>query len=154
LARGRRRGREIRSRHKRGSLAVMAPDKKTFMKLRTVLTVIILIFGYKTRGQESTNNNGQRFVIRDVASITPTTNPLFILMTGNGPIQFPENERLRRKIFKHFNLDWISKVEVLKGDSATAIYGSRGQHGVIIVNLKAEMNDKLPRRLKKLIATE
>ena len=39
------------------------------------------------------------------------------------------------------NIDWINpndvkSIDVLKDAGSTAIYGSRGAHGVIIINLK------------------
>ena len=120
------------------------------MKLDTIVTITFLVFGYNTWGQDSVNNSGQQFIIRDVATITKETNsPLYIIKTENGTMQIPESGRLRRKIFKNFNLDWISTVEVLKDNNATAIYGVLGQNGVVIINLKEGTYDKLPRRLRK-----
>lgn len=125
------------------------------MKLEIIVTITFLALGYSSWGQDSADNRGQRFAIRDVATITKGTNsPLFIIKTENGTIQIPESGRLRRKIFKNFNLDWISTVDVLKDNTAAAVYGVLGKNGVVIINLKEGTYNKLPRKLRKYNITK
>jgi TonB-dependent SusC/RagA subfamily outer membrane receptor len=46
-------------------------------------------------------------------------------------------------VISNLNADNISTVSVLKGESATAVYGAEGQDGVVIVNTKTNSDDKM-----------
>ncbi len=46
-------------------------------------------------------------------------------------------------VISNMNADNISTVTVLKGESATAVYGAEGQDGVVIVNTKTDSDDKM-----------
>ena len=46
-------------------------------------------------------------------------------------------------VISNMNADNISTVTVLKGESATAVYGAEGQDGVVIVNTKTNSEDKM-----------
>lgn len=45
----------------------------------------------------------------------------------------------------------IESIEVLKDASATAIYGSRGANGVVIITTKKEQKDKIIFRIKAIL---
>jgi len=124
------------------------------LRTRSILTISFLIFAYNTWGQDSVNNNGQRFGIRDIPTITKETKPpLYVIKSQNGILQLPTDRRLK-KILKHFKLEWIDSVEVLRDKSATEKYGSLGQQGVVIIHLKEAVYHMLPRRLKKYKTSE
>ena len=78
-------------------------------------------------------------VIRDRIPI-PSDEPLFIV---NGM-------ELPYEIFAALNPAHIESLEVLKDASATAIYGTRGINGVIILKLKTPQQVKEEKNIKKI----
>src|SRR5690606_24254583 len=64
--------------------------------------------------------------VRGVGSITQSNDPLYVVdgypMEGNA--------------FRLLNMSDIESVQVLKDASSTAIYGSRGANGVVIISTK------------------
>ncbi|WP_205161200.1 MULTISPECIES: SusC/RagA family TonB-linked outer membrane protein [Arenibacter] len=78
--------------------------------------------------------SGQRIVIRGQGTIRSGSGPLFVLdgfplgLAGTGSGESPLN---------FINPDDIESIDVLKDASATAIYGSRGANGVIIITTKS-----------------
>ena len=87
---------------------------------------------------QSPKKNGT-FVIRDRIPI-PSDEPLFIV---NGM-------ELPYEIFAALNPAHIESLEVLKDASATAIYGTRGINGVIILKLKTPQQVKEEKNIKKI----
>lgn len=86
----------------------------------------------RVAGVQVTSNDGQpgaasTIVIRGNNSVTQDNSPLYVI--DGFPIENPENNTL--------NPSEIESIEVLKDASATAIYGSRGANGVVIVTTKA-----------------
>ncbi|RYY69244.1 MAG: SusC/RagA family TonB-linked outer membrane protein [Chitinophagaceae bacterium] len=79
----------------------------------------------KIRGVNSLNGNDQPLIVVDG---TPISNSNFGSSTGNGP----DLGNLGQDI----NPDDIESVNVLKGPAASALYGLRGQYGVIIITTK------------------
>jgi TonB-dependent SusC/RagA subfamily outer membrane receptor len=67
-----------------------------------------------------------RVTIRGIGSINGTTSPLYIL----------DGVPIESGAFSTINPNDIETVDILKDASATAIYGSRGSNGVIVVNTK------------------
>jgi len=129
------------------------------MNLRILVTLVLINFGYNACGQDSLNYQGQQLVIRGLSTKSKTKPPLFIIKGDNRVIQvepksnFPYRRRIKR-IFKHFNTDWVDSIRILKDKSATELYGSLGKYGVAIITLKSGTFDKLPRKLKKYEITE
>lgn len=79
----------------------------------------------KIRGVNSLNGNDQPLIVVDG---TPVSNSNFGSSIGNGP----DLGNLAQDI----NPDDIETVNVLKGPAASALYGLRGQYGVIIITTK------------------
>lgn len=82
----------------------------------------------KVAGLEITANSGfpgnaESVVIRGISSITNGKQPLVVI--DGIPVDYPN--------FK-INTDNIKDITVLKDASATALYGSRGSNGVIVIN--------------------
>lgn len=101
----------------------------------------------KTPGVMVINNTGQpggaaTVRIRGNSSIRASNNPLFVLdgvpMSGNSPL--PEGRggftSDRGNPLSYLNPGDISSMDILKDASATAIYGSRGANGVVIITTK------------------
>jgi TonB-linked SusC/RagA family outer membrane protein len=79
----------------------------------------------KIRGVNSLNGNDQPLIVIDG---TPVSNSNFGGSTGNGPDL--------GNIAQDINPDDIETVNVLKGPAASALYGLRGQYGVILITTK------------------
>jgi len=70
---------------------------------------------------------GAKVTIRgNSGPFTAETQPLYIL----------DGEELDPLMFKTIDPNTISSINVLKGESATKIYGSKGANGVILINSK------------------
>ena len=130
------------------------------MRLGTIITITLLTFCYDACGQDSLNYHGQPFVIRDLPSKSKKTKPpLFIITTDNRIFQvvikgdFIHSRKVKRT-FKQLNPDWIVSMDVLKDKRASEKYGSLGDHGAVIINLKEGTIDKLPHKLKRHEITE
>lgn len=85
----------------------------------------------RVSGVQVTSSDGQpgaisQIVIRGSNSITQDNSPLYIV--DGFPLENPNNNIL--------NPNDIESIEVLKDASATAIYGSRGANGVIMITTK------------------
>jgi len=79
----------------------------------------------KIRGVNSLNGNDQPLMVVDG---TPISNSNFSSSNGNGPDL--------GNIAQDINPDDVESVNVLKGPAASALYGLRGQYGVIIITTK------------------
>lgn len=79
----------------------------------------------KIRGVNSLNGNDQPLIVVDG---TPISNSNFGGSTGNGPDL--------GNISQDVNPDDIESVTVLKGPAAAALYGLRGQYGVILITTR------------------
>ncbi|MCC5932585.1 MAG: TonB-dependent receptor [Cyclobacteriaceae bacterium] len=81
-----------------------------------------------------------RIQIRGTGSLTAGTQPLYVIdgMIINQPIRGFENNRTGTALnpLGDINPNDIESIEVLKDAAATAIYGSRGANGVILVTTK------------------
>lgn len=85
----------------------------------------------RVAGVDVTSNDGQpgstsNIVIRGSNSITQDNSPLYVI--DGFPIENPDNNII--------NPADIESIDILKDASATAIYGSRGANGVIIITTK------------------
>lgn len=78
-------------------------------------------------------------VIRDHVPI-PSNEPLYII---DGCVS-------SSKVVSALNPEYIESIDVLKGSSATAIYGTRGGNGVIILALKSSEQVREERTSKKI----
>ncbi|MEJ7625451.1 MAG: SusC/RagA family TonB-linked outer membrane protein [Ferruginibacter sp.] len=79
----------------------------------------------KIRGVNSLNGNDQPLIVVDG---TPISNSNFGSSNGNGPDL--------GNISQDVNPDDIETVTVLKGPAASALYGLRGQYGVILISTR------------------
>ncbi len=79
----------------------------------------------KIRGVNSLNGNDQPLLVVDG---TPISNANFGSSSGNGPDL--------GNIGQDVNPDDVESVTVLKGPAASALYGLRGQYGVILITTK------------------
>lgn len=66
--------------------------------------------------------------VRESSPVKETDYPLIIV----------DGKEMPKNMMNAINPDWIESISVLKDASATAIYGSRGANGVILITLKTE----------------
>jgi Ca-activated chloride channel family protein len=83
--------------------------------------------------------NDIRLRIRGSASVKPENQPLFVV---NGILT-------KANDFKNLDPNRIESMNVLKGGSATAIYGSKAANGVVVVTTK-DLSRRERKKLKKL----
>ena len=69
--------------------------------------------------------------VRGIGSISNANEPLYIV---NGA-------EMSKEEFSKISTSAIKKMDVLKGESATSLYGSRGTNGVILITLKEGLDD-------------
>lgn len=98
----------------------------------------------KVAGVDITRNSGQAgagvsVTVRGNRSITANNNPLFIV------------DGIQYNTIQDLNPNDIESMEVLKDASTTAIYGSRGANGVIIITTKKGNADKVTVSLNSYI---
>lgn len=85
----------------------------------------------RTAGIQVNSNDGQpggglNITIRGAGSLTQSTSPLYVI--DGFPIEDPDPYDL--------NPEEIESITILKDASATAIYGSRGANGIIVIETK------------------
>lgn len=83
--------------------------------------------------------SGAKVFIRGITSIKGCNQPLYVI--DNVPIFTARNDQISYSTYSNNPLlclspDDIESIDVLKDASSTAIYGSRGANGVIIINTK------------------
>lgn len=124
------------------------------IKLKTLVTIGLLTFCCSAWGQDSLKLRRQPFIIRDLSSKTKIDFPLYIIKVDNKDCQIPASRRFTKsrqvkRTFKNFNPDLVLSIDVIKGQDATDKYGTLGKYGVIVINMKENTYDTLPRKLKR-----
>ena len=78
--------------------------------------------------------------IRGIGSITASSEPLYVIdgiPVQSGSIATNDNDGRSTNVMSAINPNDIESVTVLKDAASTAIYGSRGANGVILINTKS-----------------
>ncbi|MBR4266347.1 MAG: TonB-dependent receptor [Bacteroidales bacterium] len=99
------------------------------------------VAGVQIMSKGGSPSSGSSIKIRGGASLNATNNPLIVLdgvPLENGGIKGNDNNFLAL-----INPADIESMSVLKDASSTAIYGSRASNGVIIINTKKGVKDKM-----------
>lgn len=105
------------------------------------------VLAVSTGGAPGSKTN---IVIRGASSVSGGTSPLYVV---DGVMMGGESDEVSAAGWfgdteldplSMINPDDILSIEVLKDASATAIYGSRGANGVIIVTTKSGRNEQAP----------
>jgi len=79
----------------------------------------------------------KRIILGGISVISINQKPLYYLIAGNKSCIIDPDK------MGEISPDWIEKIEVLKDASATALYGSRGANGVILIEIKKEYRKKV-----------
>ncbi|MEI9806804.1 MAG: TonB-dependent receptor [Bacteroidota bacterium] len=98
---------------------------------------------------------GISVLVRGASSISGSTEPLYVVdgfplqggnQTPRGEVSGPANEQFEsspaQNLLNFLSPEDIESIEVLKDASATAIYGSRGANGVVLITTKKSKNNK------------
>ena len=88
----------------------------------------------------------QQVKIRGISSISSGTDPLWIIdgiPVESGTMDTSYDGEVGQSILGMFNPSDIETIQVLKDAAATAIYGSRGSNGVILVTTKSGQKGQL-----------
>ena len=103
------------------------------------------IAGVQVSQTDGSPGAGTTITVRGANSFTTSSEPLYIVdgipYNNDNPSQVPasaanENTNQQQNPLSFLNPNDIEKIEVLKDASATAIYGSRGANGVVIITTK------------------
>ncbi len=105
------------------------------------------IAGVVIQQSDGAPGGGMSILVRGANSFTTSSQPLFIvdgipLETGSTPSNTALTSEQASNPLSFINPHDIESIEVLKDASATAIYGSRGANGVVIVNTKRGRTEK------------
>ena len=110
------------------------------------------VAGVQITQSSSEPGGGLSIRVRGSSSINASNEPLYVIdgfpidnssnLTGSGAAQTATNESPRNPL-NSINPNDIASIEILKDASATAIYGSRGANGVILVTTKKGTSDKM-----------
>lgn len=132
--------------------AVSSVTEKNFN--RNAIAPEQLIQG-RAAGVVVTNNNGEpgggiNIRIRGTSSVRAGNNPLFVVdgvplsgdeSSGSSSVQGLGSQAARNPL-NFLNPNDIASIDILKDASATAIYGSRGANGVVIITTKSGQSGK------------
>jgi TonB-linked SusC/RagA family outer membrane protein len=139
------------------SLGYAVQDLKGEELAKAKETNIVNSLNGKISGVQVTNSSGavgasSRIVIRGVTSLTGDNQPLFVVdgipisntdfansdgLGGNGATTTKNNGVNRGNGAADINPDDVESISVLKGPTASALYGSRAKNGVILITTKS-----------------
>lgn len=80
-----------------------------------------------TQSSGQPGSNGSNFYIRGISTISGATNPLIVM----------DGMEISQDDLNHLDPDVIESFSILKDASATAMYGTRGANGVLIITTKS-----------------
>ena len=105
------------------------------------------IAGVVVQQSDGAPGGGMSILVRGANSFTTSSQPLFIvdgipLETGSTPSNTAVTSEQSSNPLSFINPHDIESMEVLKDASATAIYGSRGANGVVIITTKRGRTEK------------
>lgn len=107
------------------------------------------VAGVNVQQSDGSPGAGTSITVRGANSFTTSSQPLYIVdgvpyneNPNSTPVSAAENNSQETNPMAFLNPNDIDKIEVLKDASATAIYGSRGANGVIIITTKKGQTGK------------
>lgn len=101
--------------------------------------------GFMTTASSGQPGSVQQVRIRGTGSITAGRNPLYVVdgvIIQTGSISQLDSGSNPSDILSLLNPNDIESINVLKDASATALYGSRGSNGVVVINTKRGKSGK------------
>ena len=125
-----------------GSVTAIKPDEKNHGIITSAQDMIQgKIAGVNVNSSTGAPGDGAQIRIRGGASLTASNNPLIVI---DGMPMDNNNTKGVNNSLSLVNPNDIESFTVLKDASATAIYGSRGSNGVIIITTKKGRSGQKP----------
>jgi TonB-dependent SusC/RagA subfamily outer membrane receptor len=117
---------------------------KSMRHISTLSFILILLFS-TVYAQDSSNlkSQGLKILNRQLPPTTPTTEPVVIRIRCLGsnlspdPLLIIDGIVAEKFDLRNINPDNIESISILKGSTATALYGCRAMSGVIIITTKS-----------------
>lgn len=130
-----------------GSVSGIKP--KTLMESQTTDVFSAMqgrLPGVKISSDSGQPGGGNNIVVRGQTSINGTSSPLFVIDGVQIDVNYDEvattgSSQARINPLTGINPADIESIDILKDASATAIYGSRGANGVVIITTKSGSSD-------------
>lgn len=102
------------------------------------------IAGVDIKGTDGGLFGGSKIQVRGVSTLKRNNQPIFVIdgvildneVSGNDDLNWGANSSDWGNILKNLNPDDFASVSVLKGAPATALYGSRGLNGAVVITTK------------------
>jgi TonB-linked SusC/RagA family outer membrane protein len=142
-----------------GSLVRVGAEE---IKARPVTNAVQAIQG-RAAGVDITSNERPGTVgditIRGVRSLTASNSPLYVvdgipLVTGTVDAGNTSSNKVTLGGIDNMNPNDIESIDILKDASATAIYGSRGANGVVLITTKKGKSGKFALNFDSSVTTE
>lgn len=97
------------------------------------------VAGLQATSSDGAPGSNAQIRIRGIGSITASSAPLYVIdgiPISSGSLSSKDNDGASSNIMSSINPNDIENITVLKDAASTAIYGSRGANGVILINTK------------------
>lgn len=78
-----------------------------------------------------------KVMLGGISTITTTEQPLYIVYSGK------KSCTINKQILAELSPAWIEKLDILKDEKATSLYGQKGKNGVVIIIIKKEYAHKV-----------
>lgn len=112
------------------------------------LRILLLLLCLSAAGFAASAQSNIRIVCH--STIDSTNRPLYVIVFKKKKVRFLAN-KAADSLKSILNMDYIDKLSVFKDHSATALYGARAQHGVLVINIKKEFAKKAYRQLEQYL---
>ena len=111
------------------------------------------VAGVNITASNGLSGSGTNIIIRGYSSVTQSNQPLFVV--DGVPIDSGTNNQgsildgnTASSRFLDLDPNTIKEVNVLKGLSATVLYGNRGRNGVILITTKSSTRGDAPSKME------
>jgi TonB-linked SusC/RagA family outer membrane protein len=116
------------------------------------------VAGVNITASNGLSGSGTNIIIRGYTSVTQSNQPLFVV--DGVPIDSGTNNQgsildgnTASSRFLDLDPNTIQEVNVLKGLSATVLYGNRGRNGVILITTKSSTTGDAPSKMEVSVST-
>ena len=112
------------------------------------------VSGLQASAADGAPGGNTQIRIRGIGSITASSEPLYVIdgiPIAAGSLATNDNDGTSSNVMAAINPNDIENITVLKDAASTAIYGSRGANGVILINTKQGKTGKATISIKSLM---
>jgi TonB-dependent SusC/RagA subfamily outer membrane receptor len=101
--------------------------------MKTAVFTLTLFISLGAFGQDVKAINTSTAAVSGTTLLYGSNGPLYVI---DGLIKHNRDSTENRKLFLDLNPDKIENINVLKGETATTLYGEEGKNGVIVITTK------------------